>query len=709
MKMTDAVSSDAAAAALPPLALPALNARRANATSVVRVLMLDDNEDDFAFVKVLLGKSLTCRYELEWAPNEEAALAAIRERRPDVGLFDYKLTGTTGVDLLRTLQARQCEMPIILLTGSENPEVDQAALDAGAADYLCKSSLDTTRLERAIRYSRSHAMMLSALRESQAQLQLFMRSVPCAVCIYDETTSELLFQNEIFSRHFTVDAIARFKQHGTAAAVPTHLFHANRHWLISSFPMVENNGRALQGIAAIDITTRINAEEALRKTSEFLNGMLATLPVAVARVDEHGTIREARGQALAALGVGDNELSGASIFSLFPDAGGSVQQAMNGGSANFTSEIRQGDRTCHFENYFRFDRSRGAGAMGFSIDVTARIEAEKLIKQKSQLLNGLVANLPMIVGRLDPDGVVVEAQGQQLEKYGMTPDSILGRRLAELYPQLEPAVAQALDGGAVNSVLTARHPGPDGGEDGANGEWFADFFLFFDRELGRGALFFGSDITQRKLIERELLRVSDAEKNRIGSDLHDGLGQYLTGISCLSAALRDKLGVHSRPEAEEAATISSLVQEAIAQTRALARGLCPVQLETAGLESALEDLTYQVQRLHGIDCRLVPSGPVSVCETSVALHLYRIAQEAINNAVKHSGARRITVTLDFSKENKVLRIEDDGCGFDPEVKHGPSSGLQLMPYRAAMIGGTLSVTSQPSAGTKVECRFVYPS
>ncbi len=700
MKMTDAVSPALSPSPLPPIKLPVLHGRRNPATKLVRVLVLDDNEDDFAFVKILLGKSVTCQYEIEWAPTEEVALEAIRERRPDVALFDYKLAGTTGLDLLRKLQAQQCETPIILLTGSENPEIDQAALDAGAADYLCKSALDTTRLERAIRYSRSHATMLSALRESQAQLQLFMRSVPCAVCIYDETTAALLFENEIFSRHFTVDAIVRFQQHGTAAAVPTHFFHANRHWLISSFPMVEKSGRALQGIAAIDITTRINAEEQLRKTSEFLNGMLATLPVAVARVDEHGTIREARGQALAALGIRDNELNGASIYSLFPQANESVNQALSGGSANFTSEIRQGDKTCQFENYYRFDRSRGAGAMGFSIDVTARVEAEKLIKQKSQLLNGLVTNLPMIVGRLDPEGVVVEAQGQKLENYGMTPDSIIGRNLAAMYPQLKPAVAEALKGGAVNSMLTARHDG---------NEWYADFFLFFDHELGRGALFFGCDITQRKLIERELLRVSDAEKNRIGSDLHDGLGQYLTGISCLSAALRDKLSVQTRPEAEEAATISSLVQEAIAQTRALARGLCPVQLETAGLDTALEDLTYQVQRLHGIESRFVPSGPMPACDTNVALHLYRIAQEAINNAVKHSGAQHITVTLDFSKENKLLRIEDDGCGFDPEVKHGPSSGLQLMPYRAAMIGGTLSITSQPSAGTKVECRFVYPS
>jgi PAS domain S-box-containing protein len=680
----------------PPLA--GITRRRATGSRIVRVLVLDDNEDDFAFVKVLLAKSLNCGYEIEWAPTEAAALEAVRNRSFDVGLFDYKLGGTTGLEILRTLQSQNCEIPIILLTGSENPEVDQAALDAGASDYLCKGSLDTTRLERAIRYAMSHAQMLSALRESQAQLQLFMHSVPCAVCIHDGSGT-LLFENDIFRRHFSVAALIESQHNGGAPATPLHYYHANRHWLVSTFPMIEKSGRHLQGIAAIDITTRIHAEEALRKTSEFLNGMLATLPVAVARVDEEGVIREARGQALSALGVREDELTGDSILSLFPTATESIRKALAGGSVNFTSEIRQGGKTSHFENYYRFDRGRGAGAMGFSIDITARVEAETLIKQKSQLLNGLLVNLPMIVGRLDRDGTVIEAQGQQLAKYGMTPDAMVGRELAALYPGLAPAVSEALKGGAVNSVLTARHEG---------NEWYADFFVFADHETGRGALFFGTDITQRKLIERELLRVSDAEKDRIGSDLHDGLGQYLTGISCLSAALRDKLQLQMKPEADEAATISSLVQEAIAQTRALARGLCPVQLETSGLDTALEDLTFQVQRLHGIECHFESSGPADDCETSVALHLYRIAQEAITNAIKHASARRISVRLDFTGENKSLTIEDDGRGFDPNGAHEPSSGMSLMPYRAAMIGGTLTVTSQRAAGTQVECRFVYP-
>jgi len=436
--------------------------RRSPCGKTVRVLVLDDNEDDFAFVKILLGKSVMCTYRLEWVTTEAAALAALRTGDFDVGLFDYKLGATTGLEILRTLQQQQCGIPIILLTGSENPEIDQAALDSGAADYLAKGSLDTTRLERAIRYSISHAQVLSALRESQAQMQLFMRSVPCAVCIFDDR-AEILFQNEAFLRHFTVQSVVAVRNLTAGATGPVQYSHGNRHWLITTFPMVERNGRKLEGLAGIDTT-------------------------------------------------------------------------------------------------------------------------------------------------------------------------------------------------------------------------------------------------QRRLVEQELLRVSDAERSRIGGDLHDGLGQYLTGISCLSAALRDKLQAQTRAEADDAATIATLVQEAIAQTRALARGLCPVQLETSGLESALEDLTYQVQRLHGVECQFKSRGSVTV-DTNFALHLYRIAQEAITNAVKHAAPRRIVVTADFAAETRVLTIEDDGSGFDPGVEHGPSSGMSMMPYRAAMIGGTLAVASRPGAGTRVECRF----
>src|SRR3954470_14082775 len=130
MNITDEIP---AVPVVTPTGISSLPRRPKLTTKVLRVLVLDDNEDDFAFVKILLGKSLAYTYELEWAPSEESALAALPRGGFDVALFDYKLGGTTGLEILRTLQSQQCEIPIILLTGSENPEVDQAALDAGAA------------------------------------------------------------------------------------------------------------------------------------------------------------------------------------------------------------------------------------------------------------------------------------------------------------------------------------------------------------------------------------------------------------------------------------------------------------------------------------------------------------------------------------------------------------------------------------------------
>lgn len=684
----------ASAPAAPAAAAAAGGTGAGAETTPIRVLLVEDSAIDAAHVKVLFRRIKARPHVVEWRATAAEALAEARAGGYDVGLFDQFLSPSTGIELLGQLRREGIDLPVILFTGLGLEELDQAALAAGASDYLSKLELDPTRLERSIRYAVNHARTLAELRASQAQLQLFMRSVPCAVCIHD-AAGGILFENEIFHRGFSVAAVqAAARQQPGASAVPLQL--GERHWLATLFPMVDRAGRHLSGIAAIDVTQRVEAETELRRTTEFLSGVLATLPVAVTRIDERAVVREAKGQALADFPGAGGELAGRSVFDMLPGTERPIREALGGAAVNFPVTVFPGGKPKHLENYYRFDRARGAGAMGFAIDVTARVEAERLIKQQSQLLNGLLANLPMIVGRLDPYGYVVEVEGEQLAKYGMTRSALVGHPLAALYPQLQPAVAAALRGGAVNSLLTAQ-------VDGA--EWFADFFIFADREGGRGALFFGCDISQRKLIERELLRIGDAEKNRIGSDLHDGLGQCLTGISCLSAALRDRLRQGERPEADDAATISGLVQEAIVQTRALARGLSPVQLETNGLEAALEDLTFHLQRLHNVECRFVAAGACDV-PPPVGLHLYRIAQEATTNALKHAQARRIVVTADFAAPAKVLRIEDDGVGFDPGAETGRGSGLSLMRYRAAMIGGTLAIVSQPGAGTRIACRFV---
>ena len=213
------------------------------------------------------------------------------------------------------------------------------------------------------------------------------------------------------------------------------------------------------------------------------------------------------------------------------------------------------------------------------------------------------------------------------------------------------------------------------------------------------------DISDRKRLEETILEISETERRRIGQDLHDGLGQHLTGVAFMGKALEERLAESSAPEAAEAAKIVKLVNESIKMTRDLARGLLPVVSEAHGLMSALEHWAGEVSELFHVNCRFECSDPVFVREEVLAEHLYRLAQEAVTNAIKHGRSRNIIIGLAVVKGGGVLTIRDDGCGFDTALRSQPGLGLRIMNYRAKMISGSLRVQSTASGGTMVRCLF----
>jgi signal transduction histidine kinase/CheY-like chemotaxis protein len=664
-------------------------------TKPINILVVEDHEDDFRYLSFLLSRSGTGAYHLNWASSYGVGRTMLREGVFDVALFDYRLGGGTGIELLREAQSFGCEMPIILLTGHDSAEVDQEASQAGAADYLCKTGLNSTELERAIRYALRQAAMTAALRQSQQQLELFMRSVPCAVCIRDYEGT-LLFQNDLFSRFF--DSGDLQPPAGPSSAVDAWPYsHAGRHWLVNSFVMVSAQGQRLQGFAAVDITDRVLTENELKSTTSLLNGILSSLPVVAARIDGDGTVLEARGRGLVSMGSTDGVLVGRNALELMPAHALAIRTAVQGGASNFLCDVTHEGRRHYFDNYFRFDTERGRGAIQFAINVTDRVEAEIERNRQAQLLSSIMRSLPVVAGRLDESGKVVEAQGSGLEHTGLQPSALIDEVFTKLFPQSAPAIADALRGGSANFALSGK----------ANDqEWQVEFFVTADSERKSGATFFGRDVTERRWLEQRLLTISDAEQQRIGADLHDGLGQQLTGMACLAAALRDRLKKVAPEETENADLIARLASESVSQTRALARGLCPVQLEHTSLASALEDLTYHAQLLHGIECRCRSEGSSLNCDHLTAIHLYRITQEAIHNATRHGGAKKIVVTLSSRGNQHQLTVKDDGRGFDPTtVRAGSGVGLRLMGYRANMIGGTFSAESHPERGTQVSVLF----
>jgi signal transduction histidine kinase len=215
----------------------------------------------------------------------------------------------------------------------------------------------------------------------------------------------------------------------------------------------------------------------------------------------------------------------------------------------------------------------------------------------------------------------------------------------------------------------------------------------------------GIDITERKRLEKAILEVSAREQHRIGEDLHDGLGQHLTGIAFMSKVLESKLCEMSLPESVDAAKIVKLVNEAINKTRELSRGLLPVVSDAHGLMSALTRYAEETQDLFRITCRFECGSPVLVYDVNVATHLYHIAREAVNNAIKHGHPSHIVIGLTAENGEGTLSVRDDGEGFLEIPANHTGMGLNIMNYRANMVGGSLDVRKNPTRGTSVVCLF----
>ena len=211
------------------------------------------------------------------------------------------------------------------------------------------------------------------------------------------------------------------------------------------------------------------------------------------------------------------------------------------------------------------------------------------------------------------------------------------------------------------------------------------------------------DIRARKQLEKTVLEISTDERRRIGHELHDGLGQQLAGIAFKSKVLQENLAEHLPRFAADAKTIVGLINGAIQQTRNLARGFDPVDFEVDGLPAALQTLSVQTEALYGIECAFHCNEARLDLDAPTSLALYRITQEAINNAIKHGQARRIKVDLQVNKPQLSLIIRDKGKGFDVNAAPRQGMGLRIMGYRTDTLGGMLYIHSEAGVGTEIKC------
>lgn len=225
-----------------------------------------------------------------------------------------------------------------------------------------------------------------------------------------------------------------------------------------------------------------------------------------------------------------------------------------------------------------------------------------------------------------------------------------------------------------------------------------------DRRVDERTAALEREMAERRRLDQEIARVADRERHRLGQDLHDRLGQHLTGTALTAQALKEKLGARSAPEVSEAEKLVRYVEEGIDLTRKLARGFFSPELDAEGLLVALQHLADKVTERFQIRCIVDGDDAICIQDRTVANQLYRIAQETVTNSIKHGAAKQIDIRLARKGSDLCLTIVDDGVGFPDKPPQSEGLGLHLMRHSAALSGATFDVRRNGQRGTITTCR-----
>jgi PAS domain S-box-containing protein len=358
-------------------------------------------------------------------------------------------------------------------------------------------------------------------------------------------------------------------------------------------------------------------------------------------------------------------------------------------------------------NMVRHDDGRPWFIHGVGFDITELKEAEAALQEERNVLSAILDTVSALVVVVDFEGRIVRFNRACELTTGYSFEEVRNHHIWDLFPvadeleQMKAIFSEPGDGDKpieYETYWATRSGNP------RRISWSNTFLPHRDGSV-EFIIMTGIDVTERQRLQKTILEISSREQRRIGQDLHDGLGQHLTGIAFMSKVLQQKLAELALPESADADKILKLVNVAVSKSRELARGLLPVMSETHGLMSGLKQLASEIEDLFKISCRFDCDDQVLIGDLNVATHLFHIAQEAVNNAIKHGKAKHVIIRLSSFKSGCTLTIIDDGAGI-PEVPASDNGmGLHIMRYRASMIGGTLQVGRTPLGGTTIDCAF----
>lgn len=477
--------------------------------------------------------------------------------------------------------------------------------------------------------------------------------------------------------------------------------------VLITIDMIPGSGQSVASLK--DVSEHMAAEKALQDSEERYRLLVETMNEGLIILDREGRIAYVNSRACEIIGHPHEKLLGvpgrrmvaAESLSVW-DA--EMVQRRRGVAAPYEltwQSVDDGRTHCRVSPRVRYDDAgRFDGSFAILTDITAIRRSQEAVRLSEELFSKAFRATPssILIATLAEGRVVnvndsflattgydlLEVAGTPLKEIGLFPITESYRRLIRLLNQQRRVQAYSLP------FLTKT------GER-RMGVWSAEIVNIWGEACLLTAM---ADVTETRRLERELLAASETERQRIGRDLHDDLCPHLIGVEVLATVLAQRLDSTTPEAAAPVHQIRELIQEAIAKTRALSRGLCPHPPQEQPLVALLETLALETHQLFGCECRFAPPATERALTTEQLTNCYYVAREALQNAVRHAQAATIEMELDHRDHHLKLTIRDDGGGFDPaSPAHG--LGLRSMAHRARLLDGELAVNSKVGEGTQV--------
>lgn len=475
----------------------------------------------------------------------------------------------------------------------------------------------------------------------------------------------------------------------------------------------QNKPVGIIGIAR-DITERKQAEEKLKRSEHHFRALIERSADVVTLVAADGAILYVSPSAQEFCGFPSKELVGTNVFFwVHPeDALGAQKRFRELSELPGASIIGECRYLCKNGQWKwieitatnRLDDPSVHAVVINSRDVSERKKSEQALRRFEAIVESSIDGIFSV----DLEGNITSWNPAAQKIFGGSEAEMLGKDFKALFPEngLKASGefnAKILRGKGIENCETVCFS-PDGRRVDLS-LTFSPIFTPNHMHCGFGVI--ARDITERRRLEKEVLEIADFEKHRIGQDLHDDLCQHLVGISMIGNLLYAELVRNGVKQAEDAKQITDMIRTAVEHARILAKGLSPLNIAEGGIMAGLEALAANTEQLFRIPCFFECNSAVHIDDAEVATQFYRIAQEALNNSVKHSQGTRAVIRLRTERRAVVVTISDDGVGLPEFKKPAPGGGLGMhtMHYRARIIGATLEITRNVGGGTDVTCRL----